>query len=81
VPARRVTPARAAAPHPFVEDADVPADFWGRKHCTTCRLPGKPGDTRHLSDEPAPAPPVRQLPPDVAEEYRARDAAILGERD
>jgi hypothetical protein len=81
VRARRVTPARAAARHPFVEDPDVPPDFWQRKRCKTCRLMGLPGDTRHLSDQPEPAPPMRQLPPEQAEEYRARDAAILGERD
>jgi hypothetical protein len=81
VRARRVTPARTAARHPFIADPDVPADFWGRRHCTTCRLPGKPGDTRHQPDQPEPAKPLRQLPPEEAEEYRARDAAILGERD
>lgn len=65
--------------HPFTPDPDVPADHRGRGTCATCRLIGEPGDGHHPLA--APLPPARPLTPERAAEVRAREAAILGERD
>ncbi|SNY28909.1 hypothetical protein [Paractinoplanes atraurantiacus] len=70
------------APHLLIADPQIPADYWGRSRCTVCRRLGKAGDADHIDPEAPPAaPPPRPLDPDFAEAARARDAAILGERD
>lgn len=66
-------------PHQFTADDRIPPDWAQRRWCM-CGVPGVPGDDRHPSDAPAwGAPPPSQA---VLEELaKARDAAILGERE
>lgn len=66
-------------PHLFTADARIPPDWANRRWCV-CGVPGEPGDDRHPADAlPLGAPaPSRAVVEDAA---RARDAAILGERD
>lgn len=76
------TPRRAGLPrvgiHPFTVDPDTPADGYTGLHvCLTCSKTGRPGDAQHPADAHIPPP----LPPALAAAARARDAAILGERD
>lgn len=70
--------APSAAEHDFVRDPDVPGDAYTQLAvCRTCGKPGKPGDAQH--PRRAELPPA--LPPALAAAARARDFAILGERD
>lgn len=62
--------------HPFVVDELTPADpYTELAVCATCHKPGHAGDAQH----PTTPAPIPTLPASVAAEYRARDAAILGE--
>ncbi|HEY0643678.1 MAG TPA: hypothetical protein VGD39_09685 [Nocardioides sp.] len=65
-------------PHAFAVDDRIPADWCGRRWCI-CGVPGIPGDDRHPEDAPPLRPPTDQAV--VQEAARARDAAILGERE
>jgi hypothetical protein len=66
-------------PHRFDLDDRIPPDWADRRWCV-CGLPGEPGDDRHPVDaRPLGAP--RPDPSVVEEAGRARDAAILGERE
>ena len=66
-------------PHQFTADGRIPPDHNDRRWCM-CGVPGVPGDDRHPTDAPPwGAPPPSQA---VIEELaKARDAAILGERE
>lgn len=60
--------------HPFVLDTEVSREWHGRTWCSSCGLPGEPGDERHPLD-------ARPLFPPTPPEARALTARILGERD
>lgn len=77
--AQRTRTASRVHPHQHVPDTDFPADHRGRQRCTTCGLMGRQGDGHH-PDAP-PLPQARPLSPGLAEAAKARDAAILGEKE
>lgn len=90
IPPRRSAPGPAGRKptttrgHRFAPDSAVPADpYTGLWVCATCHCPGRAGDAHHQADgvwSPS-ALPGLVLPPHVAAAARARDLAILGERD
>ena len=69
-PARRSRPEPSLAPHAFDADAELAADFWGRRTCRFCRHTGVDGDAQH----PLGALPYPGYPPVPAEvmEFEAR---------
>jgi hypothetical protein len=51
-------------PHPFVADAEVPADHLGRGVCLVCHLVGQSGDAHHtLPEIPAQAAVLARYEP------------------
>ncbi|MFY1669518.1 hypothetical protein ACN27G_06120 [Plantactinospora sp. WMMB334] len=79
-------------PHGYADPGpDEPADHAGRRPCAACGLMGQPGDGRHPVDgrplaevraaARAARPARRAVDAVWRDAARARDAAILGERD
>lgn len=78
-PATARRPVKAVSkvpPHPYVENLAEAADHRGRRTCVACNLIGSAGDAHHPINQPK---PPRRVPAALAEAYRQRDYAVLGE--
>lgn len=72
-PPARPTP----GPHAFDPDPEVPRDWYDRSYCRDCGKAGQPGDEQH----PHGALPLSLAAArPTADEVRALEARILGER-
>ncbi|PZG15071.1 hypothetical protein C1I95_20400 [Micromonospora craterilacus] len=62
-------------------DPDIGPDHFERLTCRTCLRVGEAGDVNHRPPPPRARPASKPLPAALAAAARARDAAILGERE